>query len=287
MKTVIIVATLATLLAAPPVQATPIVFSGTALDAVGITPIRDAFRTALGGGTVAGANGSFGGVRREINWDGVPDVFAAPNLLPANFFNVNSPRGVIFLTPGTGFEVSANAGVAPIEFGDLNPTYSTTFAAFSPQRLFTALGSTITDVDFFLPGTSTPALTSAFGAIFTDVDLANASSIEFFGAANNSLGLFFVPALPGSETFSFLGVQFDSPIVSRVRIVSGNAVLGSLVNDNPGSGVDVVVMDDFLYAEPRAVPEAATLVLLGAGVMTLTLVVHHRRARRQQHAEDA
>ena len=35
-----------------------------------ITPTRDAFRAAVGGGTVAGANGSFGGVRREINWDG-------------------------------------------------------------------------------------------------------------------------------------------------------------------------------------------------------------------------
>ena len=40
--------------------------------------------------------GSFGSGRREINWDGVPDALAAPNNLPANFFNVNSPRGVVF-----------------------------------------------------------------------------------------------------------------------------------------------------------------------------------------------
>jgi hypothetical protein len=44
-----------------------IVFSGTGVDIAGITPTRDAFRTAVGGGTTAGANGSFGGVRREIN----------------------------------------------------------------------------------------------------------------------------------------------------------------------------------------------------------------------------
>ena len=40
------------------------------------TAARDQFRADIGGGTVAGANGSFGGLRREINWDGVPDAFA-------------------------------------------------------------------------------------------------------------------------------------------------------------------------------------------------------------------
>src|SRR5436189_3752558 len=76
---------------------------GTGVNAAAITPARDAFRNDLGGGMVAGANGSFGGLRREINWDGVPDALSAPNNLPANFFNVNSPRGVVFFTPGTGF----------------------------------------------------------------------------------------------------------------------------------------------------------------------------------------
>ena len=45
--------------------------------------------------TTAWAVPSAGG-RREINWDGVADGFAAPNNLPANFFNKNSPRGVVF-----------------------------------------------------------------------------------------------------------------------------------------------------------------------------------------------
>ena len=51
----------------------------------------DAFRAFLG--TNNGVGGSFSDGRREINWDAVPDAFAAPNLLPAGFFNVNSPRG--------------------------------------------------------------------------------------------------------------------------------------------------------------------------------------------------
>src|ERR1700704_626132 len=150
MRTMFALAGLATLMAASSVQASPITFSGVALDIAGITPIRDAFRTAIGGGTSAGPNGSFGGLRREINWDGVPDALSAPNLLPANFFNVNSPRGVVFSTPGTGFEVSANAGVAPIQFDNINAGYSSTFEPFSTQRLFTPLGSNITDVSFFL-----------------------------------------------------------------------------------------------------------------------------------------
>ena len=286
MKKVFVLTGVALLLAAS-VDAAPIIISGSAPDVAGITPVRDAFRTIIGGGTVAGANGSFGGVRREINWDGVPDAFSAPNALPPTFFNVNSPRGVVFATPGTGFEVSANAGVAPIDFSNINPAYAADFAAFSPQRLFTAIGSNITDVTFFLPGTGDAAVTSAFGAMFSDVDLAG-SSLQFFDLANNSLGTFFVPALPGSSTFSFLGVRFDTPVVHRVRITAGNAVLGPGTND--GGAVDVVVMDDFIYGEPTAqvnaqpVPEPASLLLVGTGLLA---VVRRRRARQTDTAEQA
>jgi hypothetical protein len=269
-----LLAALATLLAAPSVQASSIVFSATATDIAGMTTTRDAFRAAIGGGTTAGANGSFGGVRREINWDGVPDMFSAPNLMPPNFFNLNSPRGAVFSTPGTGFEVSANAGVAPIDFGDINGTYLGDFAAFSPQRLFTAIGSNVTDITFFLPGTTIPATTSAFGAIFSDVDLTG-SSLQFFDIFDNSLGIFAVPSLPGSQTFEFLGVQFDSSVINRVRITSGNSALGAGIND--GGAVDVAVMDDFLYAEPQAaVPEPGSLILFSTGAIVIA-----RRMRRR------
>jgi hypothetical protein len=276
MRKIFVLAGLATLVATPSVHAVPVVFSGIATSAAGITPFRDAFRTTIGGGTVAGANGSFGGVRREINWDGVPDAFSAPNNLPANFFNVNSPRGVVFSTPGTGFQVSANASVAPIDFGNINATYPGTFAPFSPQRLFTPLGSNVTDVTFFIPGTATPAVTSAFGSIFSDVDLAG-SSLQFFDLSNNSLGTFSVPALVGNETFAFLGVMFDSPLVNRVRITSGNAALGAATND--GGDVDVGVMDDFLYAEPQAVPETDSLTLFGTGALALAGRMRRRFGR--------
>jgi len=259
------------------------VFSVGGSDPASIQGTVDAFRTALGGGTVAGANGSFGGIRREINWDGVPDAFSAPNNLPANFFNVNSPRGVVFATPGSGFQVSANSSnptSTPVEFGNLNPTYPSIFRTFSPQRLFTALGSPITDVNFFGAGSTTPATVSGFGAVFTDVDFANTTSIQYFDASNASLGTFFVPpgvsppGTPSNETLSFLGVSFTTERISRVRITAGNSSLGP----NDGGELDLVVMDDFIYSEPQAVPEPATLLLLGTGLVALVVLGRKKRS---------
>src|SRR5438477_12656801 len=96
-------------------SAAAIIFSSSGANPAAIQPTVDAYRAALGA-LNPNVAGSFGSGRREINWDGVPDALAAPNNLPVNFFNVNSPRGVILSTPGTGLQVSANAVIAPIEF---------------------------------------------------------------------------------------------------------------------------------------------------------------------------
>jgi hypothetical protein len=212
--------------------------------AAAIQSAVDAYRADLGtlNPNVAG---SFGSGRREINWDGVPDALSAPNDLPPDFFNVNSPRGVVFDTPGSGFQVSGKAP-APIEFDNINPTYSSLFTVFSPPRLFTALGSTVTNVRFFEPGSSTPATSSGFGAVFTGVGRAGQTRITYFDKRNRPLGRFDVPASPGSETLSFLGVRFLDEEVARVKIRSGNTALGPDEN----RGRDLVVMDDFIYGEP-------------------------------------
>ena len=174
-----VIAAATALLLAPAAWANFVTFESAGADAAAITPTRDGFRLAVGGGTVAGANGSFGGLRREINWDGVPDALSDPNPLPANFFNVNSARGAVFSTPGTGFLVSANAGLAtPTLFG-----FPSDFQAFSAQKLFTAVNSNITDVRFFVPGTLLATTTSAFAAIFVDVEAAALTRIEFFDAS--------------------------------------------------------------------------------------------------------
>jgi len=217
--------------------------------------------------------GSFGSGCREINWDGVPDTLSAPNLLPANFFNKNSPRGVVFTTAGTGFQVSATAasGTA-VRFGNINPTYPGLFQTFSPERLFTALGSNVLDVDFFVAGSNTPALTRGFGSVFTNVTLANTTSIAFFDASNVLLGTFF--ALPGgAQSLSFLGVDFGSDVVSRVELTNGNAALGP--DQTPE--VDLVVMDDFVYGEPVSAPEGATVMLLGGALLGFGLLSGSRK----------
>lgn len=265
-------------LAAATVQAVPVTFSGAGTNAAAIQPTVDAFRAALG---TLNPNvvGSLGSGRREINWDGVPDAFSAPNNLPGNFFNANSPRGVLLSTPGTGLQLSANAGIAPVEFGNIDPTYPGLFAPFSAQRLFTALGSNIVDVNFFVPGTATSAFTNAFGAVFSDVDVAGSTSLEFFDGNNLSLGMFLAQAAQGNETFSFLGVQFSQgAVVSRVRITSGNQILASGNTAN-----DLVVMDDFIYGEPVArgtVPEPASLPLLVLAAAAALLAAAGRRRRQ-------
>lgn len=244
-------------------QASSIVFSAAGANAAAILGDVNLFRNALGA-LNPNVVGSFGSGRREINWDGVPAMFAAPNSFPANFFNVNSPRGVVYSTPGTGFQVSGT-GVGNIEFENLDPTFPSQFGVFSAPRLFTAIGSNISDANFFVPGTNIAATTSAFGAVFTDVDLANNTSLEFFDVLGASLGTFFAPAIAGNETLSFIGVQFTTERIGSVRITSG------------GNG-DAVVMDDFIFAEPQAVPEPATLLLTSLG---LGYLAKRRRATRR------
>ena len=252
---------------------TVVTFEAAGASPAAITATRDAFRAAVGGGTVAGANGSFGGLRREINWDGVPGAQSDPNPLPANFFNVNSPRGAVFNTPGTGFLVSANAGDAvPTMFGFAND-----FQTFSAQKLFTAVNSNTTDVSFFLPGTTTAATTTAFGLVFVDVEVAGSTRLDFFDAANHLI--YTRDALVGgNQGLSFLGGVVSDGSIARVRITSGsntivaNGVVGNQIDD-------IVVMDDFLYAEPlhvTAVPEPSVFALTALGLVGL--VARRRRA---------
>lgn len=237
-------------------------FEASGANPVSITATRDAFRSAVGGGNVAGADGNFGGLRREINWDGVPEGFSDPASLPANFFNTTSSRGVVLSTPGTGFLVSANAGGAtPPLFGFPND-----FQFFSGQKIFTAVGSASTDISFFVPGTNIPATTTAFGLVFTDVEVALSTRLEFFGTLNE---LIFsqTAQVSGNQGLTFLGAIADAgETITRVRITSGtNTILSNGALGDPNN--DAVAMDDFLFATPVGVPEPGSSVLLGIALV--------------------
>ena len=63
-------------------QSAPTVIAGSG----DVTPIIDLYRKLLGEPNNGNANGTQSGGRREINWDGVPDERAAPNMLPGDIF---------------------------------------------------------------------------------------------------------------------------------------------------------------------------------------------------------
>jgi hypothetical protein len=231
-------------------------------NAAAIQATVDQFRTDLGGGN-NGVNGSFTSGRREINWDGVPDAFAEPNNLPLDFFNVNSPRGVIFnaVENDTGaalnqFAVSANSTNptnTAVRFANLNAAYSTIFQTFSPQRLFIARNTNIMEVNFSIPGTNIPATVNGFGVVFCDVDSSTGgdrSLIRLYDKNGRQLSAASAPV--ADNGLSFVGISFNAgERIARVVIEIGNAALSASNTDGINS-VDVVAMDDFIYGEPRA-----------------------------------
>lgn len=235
----------------------------------------DAFRLALGNPNNGNAAGPLASGRREINWDGggaATTVSATPLLA----FQVI--RGAIFSTgAGGGFAqvTPANAGSAPF-----NPTYATLFTTFSLQRIFSPLGFNFTDVTFGIPGQpGSQAAVRGFGAVFTDVDIAGSSRIEFYGLDDTLIYSQDVAVdTVGDAGLSFLGAVGTGELIRRVRIISGNTPIVP-GGPNEGGGIDIVAMDDFLFGEPQAVPEPAsvTLALIGMGTAGLALIRRRRK----------
>jgi hypothetical protein len=251
------------------------------------------FRADLGG-TNNGVGGSFINGRREINWDGVPDTASEPNPLPYNFFNVTSPRGVVFhsianIGGNHQFRVSAStASGTAVRFGNLDASYSVIFQTFSAEKLFHGRFANEIEILFFIPGTSTPAAVNGFGAVFCDVDSSN-TFIEYYAPDGNKISGSSLNV--ASNGLSFIGTSFNAgERVAKVIIRLGNSNLQSGNVDGTNS-VDVVAMDDFIYGEPRAIdfhtgdfdgdgvtdsnifrPSSGTWFTLNSGSSTLSIV---------------
>jgi hypothetical protein len=244
----------------------PIIFQAAGPTADSIRGTVDTFRKALGdpnnGNNPPPLDRSG---RREINWDGGnPNVLdTTPPVTPFNGFLNN--RGAQFTTPGIGLSQAPASGGAQGGLAVLfnNPTYDNIFSAFSPSRLFTPVGSNITEALFFVPGTNGAALATVrgFGAVFTDVDepdgvgpgkkRANprgaSTLVEYFDIDGKLIFSSFVPASPGDGSLSFFGIVFDDARIARVRITTGDVAPGP---DDDGKN-DIVMMDDFIYGEPQ------------------------------------
>jgi hypothetical protein len=244
--------------------APPVVFQAAGANAASIQSTVDAFRARLGDPNNLNNPGPLGlKGRREINWDG-----GNPNVLdttaPVNPFVVFlNTRGSQFTTPGLGLSQAPPSGGPQgglaVLFG--NPTYKHTFRAFSLSRLFTPVGSNITEASFSIPGTNgtVPASVRGFGAVFTDVDqpdgvgagVAHASTqIQYFDRNGALIFTSFVPASPGPGSFSFFGIVFNDARIASVVIKTGDVAPGP--NDGPNH--DIVMMDDFIYGEPQLLP---------------------------------
>lgn len=218
-------------------------------DSLAIADKLDAFRAALGGVLNAPNTPPAVSGRREINWDGAPALLTNVDTFPGTFFNVNSKRGAVFATPGTGLRLDSTA------FATGNAGLGDQFKAFSPKKLFMAVGSDLVEVDFKLVGTATDGLVTGFGVVLSDVDRAGSTRVQFYDANGVEIANLEAPAKSGAHEFSFIGAVFASPVIARVLITSGDAALSATIADVSAGGTsDVVVMDDFLYGEPQPLP---------------------------------
>ena len=243
-------------------QPTPLVFQAAGPDATSIQGAVDAFRASLGDNNLNNP-GPIQKGRREINWDG-----GNPNLLdttaPVNPFLVFlNTRGSQFKTPGLGLSQAPPAGGLQgglaVLFG--NPNYAKIFRTFSRSRLFTPVGSNITEASFSIPGTNgtAPATVRGFGAVFTDVDQPDGTGavagrkgstrIDYFDKTGKLLFSSSVAASPGDGSLSFFGIKFDDARIASVRITAGNVAPGP----NDDRQHDIVMMDDFIYGEPQLI----------------------------------
>jgi hypothetical protein len=183
--------------------------------------------------------------------------------MPADFFNVNSPRGAVFTStagpvltggPRQPFQISSTAASGvPVRFGNINPTYTNEFQTFSAERLFTTTpGSNVIEISFFIPGTRIPATVNGFGVVLTDVD-STSTRMQFYDDRGRILPDPNGPIISFDKGLTFQGISYnDGTRISKVQIILGNVPLSIGTTDGQGDIFDVVAMDDFIYGEPRA-----------------------------------
>ena len=206
----------------------------------------DEFRNSLGASN-GGTAGEQATGRREINWDGAgANPFDNRNDFPADFFNTNVKSGAVFTTDGTGFRNDST------DFAEVNPAYAQQFNFFSAKKIFAPVGSNQLDQLFEVAGQPTPAVTRGIGIVFSDVDLADKTTIQLFAQDGSSLGSYSAPVRSDAAGLSFLGITYADAIVARVRITLGTGALGANVNDvSAGGTLDLVVLDNMIYGEPH------------------------------------
>jgi len=189
--------------------------------------------------------------RREINWDGVPDNMIG-QALPNDFFNpttsgapVAQQRGLVYAAGVGEFQVSNT------NFSDIDPASSGEFSPFSGTKTFANISTNLWPIGFQVAGETTAAFSRGVGIVFSDVDLPNSTSLEFF-EGEKSLGKFFVPPHTTTSSFSFLGVYFPgNERITKVQVKHDGILSDGQKDISAGGQHDLVIFDDFIYGEPQ------------------------------------
>jgi len=222
----------------------PMVFSATGY----INDVINDFGNRLGNlNTTPGATSG----HRVIDWEGVPDSLVG-RALPSNFFNPTEPNALVARQRGLVY--APNVGefqISNTNFANIDPASVGEFAAFSGTKTFANVTTNAWPVNFQVAGQTTAAYTKGFGAVFSDVDLPNSTSLEFFDG-DKSLGKFFVAPHAVSSSLSFLGVYFPGNERITKVIVKHDGILSDGQRDiSSGGQHDLVIFDDFIYGEPQ------------------------------------
>ena len=236
-----------------------------------------AFEAGIGGANNGNGGPQAGGFR-TINWDDVPAPSTNTPLTGSFYQN----RGVLLSgIAGGPIQVSSNG------FFNFNAGYPALFTPFSGSNIFAPLNGVSTFVTFVAPGTSAPALTRAFGAVFLDANNGATSGITLFDSANNQIGQVLLSGTASGP--AFLGLLWDGngPQIAKVQIVTGNSPIAFGSNQNLPT-VDVVALDDFAFAEPQPInpltptPVPPSIVLTLIGLTMIGLFVTTRKFARSQ-----
>ena len=209
-----------------------------------------AFEAAVGGadnGTTAGkqSNGF-----RHVTWTGV----AADGSDPGS--TVITPGHVAALSRNRlqpwGLELGPDVAVANDSFASVNSHASGLFAA---RLAWAPFNSNTADLDVIAPAgqtsTAAPAMTRGLGVVFLNVTSAATTTIRYFNG-QTLLGQVSAP----TGAMSFAGMLFRDPVVNRVAITLGSAMIFSFDGRTvTAGGTDpntLAAGDDVVLAEPGA-----------------------------------
>lgn len=247
-------------------NAAPLVRKASGLNTFNLTPTIATFRQDLGGAN-NGVGSFYASGWRELNWDNVPDNLASPQQFPYDFYNTTSPLGIIFNT-GLDSEVPYTSMMVSIpdepagqyvrfkhmaaEGGVLT---GRKFKTYSGTRVLGGAETNRINVNFYIPGTKTPATVNGFGAVFTDVDFEG--FITLYDEAGKTIAAEAIPHI--NDGLSFVGISFsDGTRIARADLWIGHTPLRWESGECSMCNVDYAAMDNVIFGEPRAMDHHAS-----------------------------